>query len=138
MITPYLTFHGRCREALSFYQEVFQCEEPKIMPYGDYMPEGSLTPPELLRDWVMHAEMVVNGTNMWFADEAAAPSIGENVKLTAIVSTGAEAAEIFEALAQDGEVILPPTETFYSVLHAAVKDRFGLHWNVVAEEAPSK
>lgn len=64
MITPYLIFNGNCREAMGFYHAVFGCGEPSIMPYGDYMPEGSKTPPELLREWVMHGEMVIRGTNM--------------------------------------------------------------------------
>jgi PhnB protein len=35
-------------------------------------------------------------------------------------------------------VTLLPTETFYSVFHAAVTDKFSVSWNVVAEEAPKK
>jgi PhnB protein len=41
MVTPYLVFSGECKDALDFYRGVFNCDEPKIMPYGDYMPEGS-------------------------------------------------------------------------------------------------
>ena len=136
MITPYLTFNGNCRNALNFYRTVFNCDEPNIMPYGDYMPEGSKTPPELLREWVMHGEMVICGTNVWFADEATHPVVGDNVKLTVTVLTGKEAAALFNALCVGGEVILPPTETFYSVFHAAVTDKFSVNWNIVAEEAP--
>jgi PhnB protein len=82
MITPYLTFNGKCKDALDFYRAVFDYDEPKVMPYGDYMPEWSETPPELLRDWVMHGEMSICGTNVWFADEAAPPVIGNSIKLT--------------------------------------------------------
>ena len=106
------------------------------MPYGDYMPDGSKTPPELLRDWVMHGEMVICGTNVWFADEVISPTNGDNIKLSVTVSTGKEALNIFDALCVNGKVTLPPTETFYSVFHAAVTDKFGINWNVVAEEVP--
>jgi PhnB protein len=136
MIAPYLTFNGKCKDALDFYRAVFHCDEPKILPYGDYMPEGSKTPPELLRDWVMHGEMVICGNNVWFADEVAPPVIGDSIKLTVTVLTGKEAAAIFESLCEGGEVTLAPVEPFYSVFHAAVTDRFGVNWNVVAEEAP--
>jgi len=136
MITPYLTFNGNCKEALDFYRSVFRCDEPTIMPYGDYMPEGSKTPPELLKTWVMHGEMVICGTNVWFADEATSPTKGDNIKLTVTFKTGKEASAIFDALSVDGTVTLPPTETFYSVFHAAVIDMFGINWNVMAEEAP--
>ena len=138
MITPYLVFNGDCKDALDFYRSVFACDEPKVLPYGDYMPEGTQTPPELLRTWVMHAEMVICGTNVWFADEATPLHKGDSIKLTATLPTGKDAAAIFDALSAGGEVTLPPTETFYSVFHAAVTDKFGVNWNVVAEEQPKR
>jgi PhnB protein len=136
MITPYLVFNGDCQAAISFYRSVFPCGKPRIMNYGDYMPEGSKTPPELLRAWIMHGEMEVCGTNVWFADEATPLAKGDSIKLTVKVPTGKEAMTIFDALCVDGTVSLPPTETFYSVFHAAVTDKFGVSWNVVAEEQP--
>jgi PhnB protein len=138
VITPYLVFNGDCKIAMDFYREVFRCDEPKILPYGDYMPEGSKTPPELLRTWVMHGEMVICGTNVWFADEASPGSKGDNIKLTAIVPSAKGAAAIFDALSDGGEVTLPPTETFYSMFHAAATDKFGVNWNIVAEETPKR
>jgi len=138
MINPYLVFSGNCKDALDFYHSVFPCEEPKIMYYGDYMPEGTETPPELLRTWVMHGEMVICGTNIWFADEAASFTKGDSIRLSATVPTGKEAKAIFDALCVGGAVTLPPTETFYSVFHAAVTDQFGVKWNVVAEEQPKR
>jgi PhnB protein len=138
MITPYLTFSGTCKDAIDFYRTVFNCDEPEILPYGDYMPEESKTPPELLRDWIMHGEMVICGTNVWFADEAVPPTVGNSIKLSATLPMGKEAAAAFDALCEKGEITLPPTKTFYSVFHAAVTDKFGVNWNVVAEEAPQK
>ena len=136
MITPYLTFNGNCKEALAFYRSVFPCGEPSVLPYGDYMPEGSPTPPELLRGWVMHAEMTVCGTNVWFADSAQSPGNSGLITLSAIVPTGREALAIYDALCAGGTVTLPPTVTFYSSFHAVVRDRFGVPWQIVAEEAP--
>lgn len=136
MITPYLTFNGNCKEALAFYRSVFPCGEPSVLPYGDYMPEGSPTPPELLRSWVMHAEMTVCGTNVWFADSAQSPGNSGLITLSAIVPTEGEARAIYDALCAGGTVTLPPTVTFYSVFHAVVRDRFGVPWQIVAEEAP--
>ena len=138
MITPYLVFNGDCKNAMDFYRSVFPCGEPKVLNYGNHMPEGSKTPPELLRTWIMHGEMTICGINVWFADEATPVARGDSVRLTATVSTGKEAASIFDALCEGGKVTLPATETFYSVFHAAVTDRFGVNWNVVAEEAPKR
>jgi PhnB protein len=138
MIAPYLTFNGDCRDALDFYRAVFRCEEPKIFPYGDYMPEGSKTPSELPREWIMHGEMVIRGAQVWFADVASQRVVGNNIELSVTAPTGKEAAEIFEALCVGGEATLPPVETFYSVFHASATDKFGVNWNVIADEAPRK
>ena len=43
MITPYIAFNGDCKDALDFYRAVFHCDEPTVVNYGDYMPEGSKT-----------------------------------------------------------------------------------------------
>jgi PhnB protein len=138
MITPYLVFNGNCKDAMDFYRSVFPCGEPNVLNYGDYMPEGSKTPPELLRTWIMHGEMTICGTNVWFADEATPVSRGDSIKLTANLPTGKEAASVFDALCAGGMVTLPATETFYSVFHAAATDKFGVNWNVVADEAPKQ
>lgn len=136
MVTPYLIFHGNCAEALAFYGEVFGGAAKGAMPYGDYVPEGPAPVPEGLAGWIMHAELDICGTNVWLADEPAIPAVGDNIRLSASVPTAGRARAIFDALAEGGRVSLPPTETFYSTFHAAVTDRFGVNWNVVAEEAP--
>ncbi|MDL2253894.1 VOC family protein [Ruminococcaceae bacterium OttesenSCG-928-I18] len=136
MLTPYLTFHGNCADALAFYQEVFGGVAQTPIRYGSYVPQGLDPVPEHFADWIMHAEINLCGTNVWLADEPAAPVVGDNVRLSASVPTAEHARAIFDALARNGQVRLPPTETFYSTFHAAVVDPFGIHWNVVAEESP--
>ncbi len=44
---------------------------------------------------------------------------------------------IFEKLSYGGCVTLQPVEAFYSTFHAALTDKFGVNWNIVAEEAPN-
>jgi len=138
MVTPYLIFSGECGEALAFYRAAFGAEVRMSLPYGDYVPEGVAAPPPNLKDWVLHAEMQICGTDFWFADEAAEPSVrGNRVRLTVQVPTAEAARKIFDALRAGGHTPLPPTETFYSAFHAALTDRFGVGWNIVAEEAPT-
>lgn len=138
MVNPYLVFHGQCGEALKFYQSVFGGEDARTLPYGEYVPEGLDTPPEGLREWVMHAEMEICGTKFWLADEAMPVRAGNTVRLTVTLPTVGECGRVFEALCAGGTVTLPPTETFYSTFHGAVVDRFGVGWNITAEEAPKR
>lgn len=138
MVTPYITFNGKCREALSFYETVFNSEIKSIIPYGEYIPEDIDTPPENLSHWVLHAEMMICGTNFWFADETQSVSCGNMIKLTASVPNAKTGQGYFNLLKADGNITLPPTETFYSTFHAAVTDKYGVCWNIVSEEAPKQ
>ena len=137
MVSPYIVFKGNCKEALEFYERVFKSKVKRMQPYGEYVPQGINTPPENLNEWVLHAEMEICGTNFWFADDAQPITKGNMVRLTAIVPTAKEAKRIFEMLSDSGYVTLQPVETFYSTFHAALTDRFGVNWNIVAEEPPN-
>jgi PhnB protein len=137
MVTPYLNFNGNCKEAIAFYQSVFNADVKSTIPYGDYVPDGVVNPPENLSDWIMHAEMEINGTNFWFADETQPVSHGDMVKLTATVPTAKTGQAYFDKLKVDGIVTLSPTETYYSNFHASVVDKYGVCWSIVSEE-PAK
>lgn len=137
MVTPYLTFAGDCGAAMALYAEAFGSTVRMARTYGDYVPEGVDQPPENLRDWILHGEMEIAGTVVWLADEVSAEAAGgAKVKLVATVPTASEGRRIFNLLRDGGKTTLPPTETFYSTFHAGTVDRFGIHWNVIAEEAP--
>lgn len=135
MVIPYIVFQGECAKALAFYQEVFQSDVGRLQTYGDYIPKDVVTPPANLAQWILHGEMEICGGTFWFADEVAEPVIkGTMVKLTITVSTAVEAQRIYDALVVEGQITLPPTQTFYSTFHAGLIDRFGVSWNIVAEE----
>lgn len=136
MVTPYIIFNGNCKNALEFYKNAFQSEVKMSLPYGDYIPDGISEPPENLSEWILHAEMQICGTNFWFADEVQPLTQGNMVKLTAVVPTAIEAQGYFDLLKEGGIITLPSTKTFYSAFHAAVTDKYGVCWNIVAEEAP--
>ena len=138
MITPYITFNGKCKDAMSFYQSVFKTEIKTIYPYGEYIPDGIESPPENLSEWVMHAEMEICDTNFWFADETQPVFCGDMLKLTATVEHANVGQEYFDKLKDGGTVKLPPTETYYSNFHAAVVDQFGVCWNIVSKEPPKQ
>lgn len=136
MVTPFITFYGNCKEALLFYQNIFQSEIKAEYLYGEYIPDGVESPPEDLCNWILHAEMQIYGSNFWFADVTEAVKLGDAVKLTASVPNSEVAQTYFDRLKEDGRITLPPTETFYNTFHAAVTDKYGVCWNIVAEEVP--
>jgi PhnB protein len=138
MVIPYVVFIGNCKDALEFYEIVFKSKVKMALPYGEYVPEGIITPPENLNELILHAEMEICGTNFWFADDVQSVTKGNMIRLTTIVPTAKEAKRIFEMLSNGGRVTLQPVEVFYSTFHAALTDKFGVDWNIVAEESPKQ
>lgn len=137
MIIPYLVFDGNCKEVLEFYQKVFHCSAKMVQLYGDYVPEGLKNVPPDLAQWILHAELDICGTDVWFADEAIeSVNKGNNLRLTVTVPTKKEAQKIYERFTEGARIILPPTETFYSAFHAGIFDKYGIGWDIVAKEAP--
>lgn len=90
---------------------------------------------EDVSNYVLHGEMELFGTPFNFAGEVSRPVvIGDNICLTINPSDVKTAKEMFDELKENGEIPLPPTETFYSPLHAAVNDRYGIVWNIIVNQ----
>lgn len=83
-------------------------------------------------------KLEIRGTKFWFADDVNPVSKGNMVRLVITIPTAEEARNIFDLLSDEGHISLPPVESFYSTFHAALTDKFGVSWNIVAEESPSK
>ncbi|MGG5372421.1 VOC family protein [Enterococcus sp. AZ196] len=129
MVTPYLVFNRQCEEAMTYYEKVFSGEKKEILRYTDYVPEGVV---EDVRNYVLHGKMTLFETEFTFADEFSKPvTSGNQVHLTVHPSDAAEGKRIYNELSKEGEVFLPPTETFYSPLHTTIQDKFGIVWNII-------
>lgn len=129
MIMPYIVFDKQCEEAMNFYERVFNGQNKEIMRYNEYVPDGIK---ENLSDYVLHGTMSFYDTQFMFADEFSKPVIpGSMVYLTINPNTIDEGTKIYYELKENGNVLLPATETFYSPLHATVKDKLGVMWNII-------
>lgn len=129
MITPELVFCMQCEEAMNFYEKVFDGQDKEIMRYDNYVPEGVK---ENVSNYVLHGTMKIFDTQFTFADEVSQPLIvGNMIHLNINPQTLDEGMKLYYQLKENGEVLLPPTETFYSPLHTSVKDKFGIIWNII-------
>jgi len=131
-VEVYLMFNGNCREAVHFYKEVFNAEEPKIMTYGD-APDG---PPEMInektKDLIMHTRLIINGSTVMFSDTfpGADYTVGNNITLAYISNDSEELKAIYEKLKDGGNVLMELQETYWSKLYGQVIDRFGIQWQL--------
>jgi len=127
-MTAHLSFSGQCREAFSFYAQLFG-GELKMLTYGD-------TPmaKEVPDDW---GEKIVHGALSFDGSELAGSDVQlehyrrpQGFSVLVDIEGDEKARRIFTALAEGGSVALPIQETFWSPAFGVVVDRFGIPWEI--------
>lgn len=132
---PYLAFAGNCREAFTRYQEVFG-GELVLLPLGE-MPADDGPPPEGMgADQIGHAALMVGDELLMGADAPAGALDGgvRGICVNRSMASQDEAARVFDALAEGGEVQMPLTPTFFSPAFGMCTDRFGIPWMLMVED----
>ena len=133
-IQPYLFFDGSCEQALQFYQRALGAQVETMMRYKDNpepAPPGMVPPG--YGDKVMHASVRIGDSVVMAADDCTGGS--PKPQGYALALSGGDAAEArrhFDALAEGGQVTMPLGKTFWSPAFGMLRDRFGVHWMVMA------
>jgi PhnB protein len=143
LVEPYLSFEGRCEEALEFYKKAIGAEVTMLMRFkdnpdagkaGEGCPGGTM-PPDI-DNKVMHSSFRVGKSTIMATDGGCNGKGGfAGISLTLAVDTPAEAEKYFAALSEGGAVNMPLGKTFFSPAFGLVADRFGVHWMVLASPA---
>jgi PhnB protein len=130
MLDSYLFFNGNCQEAIRFYEQVIGGRIESMLTYAQ-SPDPSQCGAEG-KDRIMHANLLIDGRNLMASDTppghpAAAPS---GFALSLNYSSAADAAKVFDALSEGGQVTMPMSRTFWSESFGMLTDRFGVPWMV--------
>jgi len=137
-ITVYLNFKGKSKEALEFYQKVFDTEKPYIMLYSE-MPGGETFPmSEDTKKLVMHSSIYLGGFGLMISDvtDEMPFVIGNNVTLTATFDTEEEVRMRFDIMKEGAKVEMEPQTTFYSKCYSLLTDKFGVRWQFMIDLPP--
>jgi PhnB protein len=132
-LNPYLNFNGQCEAAFQFYEQVLGGKIASKMTWGE-MPDAEI-PPEL-RDRIMHVSLQIGDEWLMGADtppDAYEQPKGINVALHYKDTSQGE--RIFNALAENGNVVMPFQKTFWAAGFGMCVDRFGIPWLVNCEQA---
>ena len=132
-VQPYLFFDGRCEEAIAFYRRAIGAEVQMLMRWKD-MPEPRQQPQPVPDDKIMHAHLKIGDSSVLASDGRCRgqPNFqGFALSLTAKDDT--EAARLFAALADGGQVEMPLAKTFFASSFGMLSDRFGITWMVIHE-----
>jgi len=136
MVEPYLSFGGRCEEALAFYKSAIGAQVDMVMKFSDSpepMPPGVLPPG--FEHKVMHSSFRVGGSVVMASDGCHAGAKFDGFSLSLSVPTEQEARRAFDALAGGGKVTMPLAKTFWSPCFGMVTDKFGVSWMVIVPSA---
>src|SRR5207249_2592397 len=130
IVQPYLSFDGRCEEALEFYRKALGAEVTTLLRFKD-SPDPTLCATGS-GNKVMHASFRIGETTLMASDGRCGghPSF-QGFALSLSASTEAEADRLFGALANDGQVQMPLAKTFFSPRFGMVADRFGVSWMII-------
>lgn len=139
ILNPYLSFDGNAREAIDFYQGVFE-GETNVMTFGDMgMTEMEGNP--IPADGVMHGQLTTpEGFTLMAADSVPGMSEGQtpNGHLSLSGDEDAMLRGYWDKLADGGRVDVPLEVAPWGDAFGQVKDKFGINWmvNIAGSGAP--
>ncbi|MBE1555968.1 VOC family protein [Sporosarcina limicola] len=131
-VDVYLNFNGNCREAVAFYAQVFETEQPQIMTFGETPPNPEYPLPEEAKNLVMHTRLNISGSNVMFSDVFPGMpfTLGNNISLAIVSKDLNEIKAAFNKLKEGGTVVMDLQETFWSKCYGQLTDKFGIQWQL--------
>lgn len=127
-LSAHVWYAGRCREAFSFYAQLFG-GELMMLAYRD-TPMAKGLPPEW-GDKIVHATLSFDGFALAGSDVQPDDYRSPQGFSVLVDVEGVEnARRIFTALGEGGSVGMPMQETFWSPAFGVLIDRFGIPWEI--------
>jgi PhnB protein len=135
-IQSYLFFNGRCEEALEFYRKALGAEVTRLLRFKESPdPQSTARMARGSENKVMHANVQIRDTVIMASDgECQGQPKFDGFALTLNAKDVDDANKLFAALAEDGKVQMPLTETFFAERFGMLADKFGVSWMILAEK----
>lgn len=133
-LTPYLSFNGNCAEAFKFYEQALGGKIVMMQTNGESAMKDQV--PADWQDKIIHARLVIGSTALMGSDTTPEHyATAQGIQVAVNVTSPADGERIFNALAKDGNTIMPFQKTFWSPGFGMAVDRFGIPWMVNCEPA---
>ena len=136
-VQAYVTFDGRCEEALEFYKKSIGAVVTGLMRWKDSQDKDMKGPPGY-EEKIMNAAFRIGETEL-MADDGMGEKRAEfkGMTLAIEVADDAEAKRVFTALGDGGNITMPLMKTFWTSSFGMLTDKFGVPWmvNVVGAKA---
>lgn len=128
-VEPYLSFEGRCEDAINFYKTAIGAEVVMMMRFKESPDQSMMTPGT--GDKIMHATLRIGDSTVMASDgQCIGKANFEGISLSLTPDNDGDAKELFNALADGGHIHMPLTKTFFASSFGMVADKFGVQWMV--------
>jgi PhnB protein len=133
-VQPYLSFEGRCEEAINFYKTAVGAEVIMMMRFKEAPDQSMMTPGT--GDKVMHAALRVGDSTVLASDgQCLGKANFSGISLSLTADNDSDAKRLFNALANGGQIQVPLGKTFFASSFGVVADKFGVPWMVYVPQA---
>ena len=119
LLELYINFKGEAKEAIAFYEDVFDTKCQNLMTFGE-APED---PEHPINDEIK--DLMISDVPDMFGFEV---TEGNNLSLVVSTDDDEKIDRLFKRLSEGGTVTMPLSETFWSKKYGSLKDQFGIHW----------
>ena len=135
-VQAYITFGGRCEEALEFYKKSVGAEVSGLMRWKE-SPEADMKGPPGWEEKVMNASFRIGETHLMADDGYVGQATPEFKGMTLALSAASDAdtRRLFDALVEGGIVQMPLAKTFWTSSFGMLQDKFGVPWMVMTESS---
>ena len=132
-VQAYVTFDGRCEEALEFYKKSIGAVVTGLMRWKDSQDKDMRGPPGY-EEKIMNASFRIGETELMADDGMGEKRAGlKGMTLAIEVADDAEAKRVFTALGEGGRITMPLMKTFWTSSFGMLTDKFGVPWMVNVE-----
>lgn len=130
----YLTFNGNCEEAFTFYKSVFGGDFNYMGRFNEMPPQEGMTMSEEDGNKIMHVSLPIGTSILMGSDTggewASSYVQGNNFSVSISAASKEEADQLFNGLAQGGNITMPLNDTFWGDYFGMLVDKFGIAWMV--------
>lgn len=135
IITPNFHFDRNCKEAIEFYQNIFDAEVLCLFENKDANPKDFQSDSEHKKH-IYHSEMLIGKTRIMMSDvlgELGCKS-GNLLSLVITYDSAEEVRATFEKFTGNIKILSPVQSTTYSSCFVSFIDKFGMRWEFMTEQ----
>jgi PhnB protein len=127
-INPYIGFNGKCREAMTFYQNCFGGGELNFMTFED-TPMGDQCAPQM-KQHIVHSSLIKGPLTIMGTDMTGPEGYiyGNSISISVNCVSEEEITTLFKLFSDNGEILDALGVKFWGGMFGMVKDKYSVSW----------